>query len=79
MKAIEEYAIKLVVAGAIDHAEDDLNENGDIADPDHGEACVLALNIAAAIRANPAVVLDLAARHRAAETRVVPLAAGDDL
>lgn len=63
MKTIEEYAIELVADGAISFAEDDLNENEDIADGDHQAACVLAEKIARAIRANPAEVLALAARH----------------
>lgn len=57
MKTVEEYAVELVVVGAIHVAEDDLNEDEDIADEDHGPACDLALKIAAAIKVNPAAFL----------------------
>lgn len=63
MKTIEEYAIDLVAAGATSHAEDDLNEEGDIARKDHRAACDLAEKIARAIRANPGPVLALAAQY----------------
>lgn len=64
MKTIEEYAIELVADGAISLAEDDMNEEDEIADGDHQEACRLAEKIARAIRANPADVLALAVRHQ---------------
>lgn len=60
MKTVEEYAIDLVADGAESHAEDDLNEDGEIADDQHQDACDLAFRIAQAIRANPDVVLELA-------------------
>jgi hypothetical protein len=53
VKTVEEYAVELVVAGARHVAEDDLNEDGDVADEDHGPACDLALNMARAIEQNP--------------------------
>lgn len=62
MKTVEEYAVDLVVVGAIHVAEDDLNEEDEIAEEDHGPACKLALEIAAAIKANPQVVLELVGR-----------------
>ena len=62
MKTIEEYAIDLLVSGAESHAEDDLNEDEEVADADHDEACGLAIDIAHAIRANPDVVLALVGR-----------------
>lgn len=42
-------------------AEDDLNEDGEIAEENHQAACDLALRIAAAIEANPKAVFALAA------------------
>lgn len=62
MKTVEEYAVDLVADGAEHVAEDDLNEDGDIAEEDHQEACDLALEIAAAIRKRPEVVLALVGR-----------------
>lgn len=62
MKTIEEYAIELVVQGAQHVAEDDLNEDEDIAQEDHEAACKLALDIARAIKANPAAALALVGR-----------------
>lgn len=62
MKTIEEYAIELVADGAESCAEDDLNEEGDIADADHDAAMDLALEMARAIRAHPEVLLELVAR-----------------
>jgi hypothetical protein len=59
MKSIQEYAIELVAYGAESFAEDDLNEDGEVADDDHGAACDLAIKIAHAIKANPAAVLAL--------------------
>lgn len=59
MKTIEEYAIQLVADGAESFAEDDLNENEDIANGDHQAACDLALKIVRAIKANPQAVLAL--------------------
>jgi hypothetical protein len=57
---IEEYAIDLVCVGAEHVAEDDLNEDEQIADADHQAACDLAIDIAHAIRDNPQVALELA-------------------
>jgi hypothetical protein len=65
MKTIDEYAIDLVCSGAESTAEDDLNEEEEIADADHQAACDLAIEIAHAIRANPQVVLELAAARHA--------------
>lgn len=62
MKTIEEYAIDLVCEGAEHCGTDDLNEEGEIAEEDHRAACDLAVEIAQAIRANPAVVLALVGR-----------------
>jgi hypothetical protein len=58
---VEQYAIGLVCDGAESTAEDDLNEDGAIADGDHGAACDLAIRIAKAIRKHPEVVLELVA------------------
>lgn len=54
---IEEYAVKLVADGAESFAEDDLNEDGDIADADHPAAVDLALRISRAIRNDPAGIM----------------------
>lgn len=62
MKTIEEYAIDLVTDGAESVAEDDLNEDGEIADEDHEAAMDLAIEIAHAIKANPRAVLALVGR-----------------
>lgn len=62
LKTVEEYAIALVVEGAESRSEDDMNEDGQIADEGHEKACALAWKIAQAIRANPAVVLGLVER-----------------
>lgn len=59
MKTIEEYAIDLVADGATSHAEDDTNEDGEIADEDHEAACDMAIRIAYAIQANPKIILAL--------------------
>ncbi|MEV0214398.1 hypothetical protein [Micromonospora sp. NPDC050695] len=56
---IEEYAVQLVADGAESYAEDDTNENEDIADEDLRPAIKLAVKIAHAIRANPQAVLAL--------------------
>ncbi len=66
MKTIDEYAIDLIAQGAESLAEDDLNENGDIAEEDHDAACDLAIRLAHAIKANPAVVLALDPERSAA-------------
>ncbi|MFJ8690200.1 hypothetical protein [Micromonospora wenchangensis] len=63
MKTVEEYAIDLVVDGATSFAEDDMNEDDEIADDKHQEACRLAEKIARAIRDDPATVLALAANY----------------
>lgn len=62
METTEQYAIKLVADGAEMVAEDDTNEDGEIAEDDHEAACDLAIDIANAIRDNPEVVLALALR-----------------
>ncbi len=62
MMTVEEYAIDLVCTGAEHVAEDDVNEDGDIADEHHHKACDLAIAIAHAIRANPDAVLALVGR-----------------
>jgi hypothetical protein len=59
VKTIEEYAIELVADGAAHVAEDDLNEDGAIADEDHQEACDLALAVAAWIRGHGPELLAL--------------------
>ncbi len=56
---IEEYAIQLVTDGAESYAEDDMNEEGEVADEDLRPAIKLAVKIAHAIRANPQAVLAL--------------------
>jgi hypothetical protein len=53
VKTIEQYAAELVADGAESHAEDDLNEDGEVNEPDHLAACALALDIVRAIRARP--------------------------
>lgn len=58
---IEEYAVDLVCSGAMSVAEDDMNEENAIDDADHPAAVALAYRIIKAIRANPDVVLELAA------------------
>lgn len=59
MNEIEKYAVELVADGAESTAEDDLNEDGKLSDIHHEEACGLAVDIATAIRNNPAAVLAL--------------------
>lgn len=61
MKTIDEYAIDLVIRGIQHVAEDDLNEDGEIAEADHQAACDLALRLAAAIEVNPEALLALVA------------------
>lgn len=61
MKTIDEYAIDLIVKGTQHMAEDDTNEEGEIAEENHHAACDLALRIARAIEANPEGVLALVA------------------
>lgn len=51
--AVEEYAMKLVTEGAESTAEDDMNEDGDIAEESHEEAVNLAIDMAHAIYGNP--------------------------
>jgi hypothetical protein len=62
MKTIEEYAIELVANGAESYAEDDMNEDDEIAQEDLRPAIKLAVKIAWAIRANPDAVLALVDR-----------------
>jgi hypothetical protein len=57
VKTIDEYAIELVTDGAESVAEDDLNEDEDIAEDEHEEACVLAIEMAHAIENNQAAFL----------------------
>jgi hypothetical protein len=59
---VEEYAIELVADGAESTVEDDLNEDGDLSEEDHKEACYLAMAIVQAIRVNPQVIIALAHR-----------------
>ncbi len=66
---VEEYAIDLVASGAESVAEDDLNEDGEVADEDHQKACNLAIDIAHAIRDNPDVILELTAQWVATAER----------
>lgn len=56
---IEEYAIDLAASAIESVAEDDLNEDGQIAEDSHEEACELAIRLARAIRANPERALAL--------------------
>lgn len=57
MKTIDEYAVELVVSGARSCAEDDLNEDGEIADDQHETACDLALEVVRTIESHPAEFL----------------------
>lgn len=57
----EEYAIQLIINGAASTAEDDLNEDGAIADGQHQEACDLALAIVRAIREDATIRAELVA------------------
>lgn len=57
----EEYAIQLIIDGAASTAEDDLNEDGAIADNQHQEACDLALAIVRAIREDATIRAQLVA------------------
>jgi hypothetical protein len=59
VKTIEEYVIDLVADGAESKIEDDLNEDGEIADDDHEAACDLAMAIVRAIRDNPDALVAL--------------------
>jgi hypothetical protein len=71
VKTIEEYAIDLA-AGAIEGiAEDDLNEDGEVADQDHPAACDLAIAIARAVAAYPAEVLEQRVRAETAAEHAV--------
>lgn len=53
MQTVEQYAINLVADGAQSHAEDDMNEDGNIDDTLHSTAVGLAQNIARALRMAP--------------------------
>jgi hypothetical protein len=54
MTEIEKYAVDLVGTGALSHAEDDIDEEGEFADEDDWRAArTLALSMAQAIQANP--------------------------
>jgi hypothetical protein len=48
-QTVEEYAVGLVADGARSFAEDDLNEDGEIAEVLHDDAVELALDLARAI------------------------------
>jgi hypothetical protein len=61
VKTIDEYAIDLIVKGTQHLAEDDLNEDGEIAEENHHAACDLALRLADAIQDNPKAVFALVA------------------
>lgn len=69
MKTIDEYAIDLVINGTQHAAEDDLNEDGEIAEEDHHAACDLALRIADVIETNPEAILALVAAEQLAKLR----------
>lgn len=62
MKSVEEYAADLVADGAESHAEDDMNEDGAIAEENHEAACDLAISIAMAVRRDPAGAVEFARR-----------------
>lgn len=68
LKTIEEYAVELVADGAESFAEDDLNEDGEIANDQHEQACDLAIEIAHAIKAQPEKVLELVNRRLPMDT-----------
>jgi hypothetical protein len=70
---VVEYAAKMVADGGESLAEDDLNEDGEIADELHQEACDLAISIARAIGKNPAATVEFA-RQVAAEMPGWPMA-----
>lgn len=54
MDAIETYAVDLVGAGALSHAEDDIDEEGEFDnEEDWRAAAALAVKMALAIRINP--------------------------
>lgn len=59
---VPDYAIKLVVDGIQSHAEDDMNEDGLIAEDWHENAVDLATWIARTIQVNPQAMLDLVAK-----------------
>lgn len=62
LSGIERYALEIVANGAENSAEDDLDEDGQLGSEEEWNAATdLALRIAHGIRANPAVVLGLAA------------------
>ncbi|WP_020525868.1 hypothetical protein [Catelliglobosispora koreensis] len=63
-QAIEIYAVALADSAIESVAEDDLNEDGHIADHLHDEACHLAIDIGHGLAMWPAVALDLAQRYR---------------
>lgn len=52
MTEIEKYAMSMLHQGGEGIAEDDLNEDGEISDDDHQEACALSIYMAHAIRDN---------------------------
>jgi hypothetical protein len=67
-KTIEEYAVALVAEGAESYAEDDTDENGELASTDDLRAAIrLACDIAHAIRDNPAAALALVDRSATAD------------
>jgi hypothetical protein len=59
---VEQYAIDLACDAIESCAEDDLNEDGKIAESEHEAALDLAMAIAKAIRKHPQVVLELVGR-----------------
>jgi hypothetical protein len=63
MTPIEKYAMGMVVSGTRHVAEDDLNEDGELSEPDWIEACNLGLLMARAIEENPQVILNLVAPY----------------
>jgi len=53
MKTVEEYAVDLVCDGAESHAEDDIDEDGELTALEHEVAVDLAMRIIRALRAHP--------------------------
>jgi hypothetical protein len=83
VKTIEEYATDLVCNGAESHAEDDLNESGEVVDDEHEAAMDLAIAMARAIRVHADEVIGWArgaqAARAAAADEFDPGAGADEL
>ncbi len=61
MKTIEEYALDLVINHAQSGVDDDIDEDGDLAnDEDHDAARALAQRIVNGMEANPAALIAMA-------------------